>query len=288
MRCDECLTMLDQYVEGEFDEATADSLSAHMATCSECAGAHETLRRERKIYASYLLDAEPTQYLWENLRSEWEKEKVRTASQPQLQRWLAIAFGPLHVTPQVATALVLIVTGLAVGLIMWRATIDTSRHQAQSQGVGVQPISEVNREAHRDSDNADRQASANDNDGKTQPSTTKTGDNGRELQVSAAGRAAKRVIGKSSAVSTVDQVARRAERQYLSAIELLSRDIERRRAVISPALLSQLETELAEVDRNIAATRRVARAQPRDPFAVQYLAVAYEKKVELLREVINQ
>ena len=84
---------------------------------------------------------------------------------------------------------------------------------------------------------------------------------------------------------TVDQAARRAEQQYLSAIGILSRDIKRRGAVISPALLSQLETALAEVDRNIAATRRVARERPRDPVAAQSLAAAYENKVDLLREV---
>ena len=95
------------------------------------------------------------------------------------------------------------------------------------------------------------------------------------------------MIERSLAVPTVDQVARRAEQEYLSAIEILSRDIKRRRTGISPALLSHLETALAEVDRNIAATRRVALEQPRDPVAVQYLASAYEDKVALLREVTS-
>jgi hypothetical protein len=95
------------------------------------------------------------------------------------------------------------------------------------------------------------------------------------------------MVERSPAVPTVDQVARRAEQEYLSAIKILSRDIKRRRAVISPALLSQIKTALAEVDRTIAATRRVAHEQPRDPVAVQYMASAYENKVELLREVTS-
>ena len=95
------------------------------------------------------------------------------------------------------------------------------------------------------------------------------------------------MIERSAAIPAVDRVVRRAEQQYLSAIETLSSDIKRRRSVISPALLAQLETALAEVNRNIAATRRAAREQPRDPVAVQYLAMAYEKKVELLREVTS-
>jgi PIN domain nuclease of toxin-antitoxin system len=95
------------------------------------------------------------------------------------------------------------------------------------------------------------------------------------------------VIVKAPDGHTVDEVTRNAELEYLSAIQTLSRDIKRHQAAVSPRLLSQLESALAEVDRNIAATRRVAREHPRDPFAVQYLAVAYEKKIELLREVTN-
>ena len=115
-----------------------------------------------------------------------------------------------------------------------------------------------------------------------------SGDKESGMRVSAAGRAGRRMVERSPAVPTVDQVALRAEQQYLSAIKILSRDIKRRRALISTALLSQLETVLAEVDRTIAATRRVAREQPRDPVAVQYMASAYEKKVELLREVTSR
>jgi hypothetical protein len=147
----------------------------------------------------------------------------------------------------------------------------------------------VNREGtHRDSGITDRERAANDNQRKTQPSSTESGEKGSGIHVSASGRAGRRRFGKSPVVPTVDQVARRAEQQYLSAIEILSRDIKRRRATISPALLSPFKTALAEVDRSIGATRRAVREQPGDPVAVQYLALAYEKKIELLREVTSR
>src|SRR5215468_7731560 len=132
MRCDECLTMLDQFVEGEFDDETAESLSAHVAACSACASAYEALRREQEIYASYLLDVEPPAALWDRLRLQLQHDKALTSSQPQfqLQRWLAIAFEALHVTPQLAAALVLITIGLALGLMAWRTTINSSRQRA--------------------------------------------------------------------------------------------------------------------------------------------------------------
>ena len=290
MRCDECLLMLDEYVEGELDEETAKSLTAHMATCRECAGAHEVSRREQEIYASYLLEVEPPAALWDRLQPQLEKEKAINASQPlvRIKRWLAIALADLHVTPQVAAALVLIIIGLAIGVALWRRTTDTSRPPAQTPGVvGVQPSPEVNRAGtNSNSDNTDRRNSANNNDRQIQASSTGSVDKGSNIQSTATSRVARRLTGRP-AVPTVDQVTRRAEQQYLSAIEILSRDIERHRTIISPALLSQLETALADVDRNIAATRRVAREQPGDPFAVQYLVLAYEKKIELLRDVTD-
>lgn len=290
MKCEVCLGMMDELIEGELDGSVAQEATAHMAMCGRCSQLYANLRDEQELFRKYLLDVEPTAALWANLRLDLEKEKVIGTSQPQfrLQRLLAIALGGLNVTPQMATAVILITIGLAIGIMVWRTTIDTSKHQAQNPGSGVQPSSEVNRDGtHGDSDITDRQRAANDNERKTQPSSAENGEKGRVIHVSAAGRAGRRRFGRSPVVPTVDQVARRAEQQYLSAIEILSRDIKRRRAVISPALLSQLETALAEVDHNIAATRRVARERPRDPVAIQYLASAYENKVDLLREVTS-
>jgi hypothetical protein len=287
MKCEACLEMMDELIEGELDSSLVREATAHMAMCGPCSQFYANLRYEQELYRQYLLDVEPTPAVWANLRLGLEKEKAINTSQSQLRlQRRTIALGGLHVTPPLATALVLIVIGLAIGIMVWRTTTDASRHQAQVPGVSGQPSPEVNRAGtDRDSANTDRRGSANDNDGKILPSSPKNGDRGREVQVSAAGRADRHRIERSPVVQTVDQVVRRAEQQYLSAIEILSRDIKRHRAVISPALLSQVETALAEIDRNIAATRRVAREQPRDPVAVEYLALAYEKKIELLREV---
>jgi hypothetical protein len=279
-----CLAAMDELVEGSLDGSLAREAIAHIAMCGPCSQLHAKLRYEQDLYRQYLLDVEPTPAAWANLRLALRKEKVIRASQPQsrLQRWLPIV--GLNVTPQIATALVLITIGLAIGITVWRTTIDAAKHQVQKAGSGIQAASEGNRDgAHPDANKTDRRASVEDDHRRSEPSAPKSSDR-REIRMSRAGR---RMIERSRAVPTVEQVARSAEQQYLSAIEILSRDV-RRRAFVSPALLSQLERALTEVDRNIAATRKVARKQPRDPFAVQYLALAYEKKVELLRELTNQ
>ena len=290
MRCEACLETMDELIEGALDGSLAREATAHMAMCGPCSHLYAKLRDEQDLYRKYLLDVEPTPAVWANLRLALRQEKVIKPSQPQyrLQRWLALALGSLNITPQMATALVLITIGLAIGIMVWRTTIEAPRHQVQNSGPGVQHTSEGNRAStNGDSDRTDRQSSVDDDDRRVVPSSPKSGDR-REIRISTAGRGGRRTIERSRAVPTVDQVARGAEQQYLSAIEILSRDIKRRRAFISPAVLSQFERVLTEVDRNIAATRKVAREQPRDPFAVQYLALAYEKKVELLREVISR
>src|SRR6185295_19702818 len=136
MKCEACLGMMDELIEGELDGSLAREATAHMAMCGPCSQLYANLRYEQELFRKYLLEVEPTPALWATLRSELEKEKVIRASQPQfrLRRWLAIAFGGWNVTPQMATALVLITIGLAIGIMVWRTTIDMSQHQAQNPG----------------------------------------------------------------------------------------------------------------------------------------------------------
>src|SRR5918992_2423003 len=156
MKCEACLGMIDDLIEGELDDSLAREVTAHIVMCGPCSQLYANLRHEQELYGKYLLDVEPTPALWANLRLEMEKEKAIRDSQSQLrlQRWLAIALGGLRVTPRLATALVLITIGLAIGITVWRTTNDTSMNRAQSPGVaGMQPSPEVNREvARRDSD----------------------------------------------------------------------------------------------------------------------------------------
>src|SRR5918995_1659132 len=155
MKCEACLGMMDELIEGELDGSLAREATAHMAMCGPCSQLYANLRYEQELFRRYLLEVEPTPALWANLRFDLETEKVIRVSQPQsrLERWLAIALGGLNVTPKMASALVLLTIGLALGIMVWRRTLDTSRHTAQNPGVvGVQPTPQVNREGtHRDS-----------------------------------------------------------------------------------------------------------------------------------------
>jgi hypothetical protein len=291
MKCEACFEIMDELIEGELDDSLGRDAIAHMAMCGSCSQLYANLRDEQEVLRKYLLEVEPAPTLWENLRVELERERVINDPQAKdrSQRWFPIVLGGLNVRPQIAVALVLITIGLGIGIMVWRTSTGTFTDQARDSGVPggvVRSLPDVNpKTPEQDPDAAEKRA-ANDNERKIRPFLTNNNERASVLQLGA-GRASRRKVGSAPVVATVDQVALSAERQYLSAIEILSRDIRRRRAVIPPALLSHLEAALAEADRNIAATRKAAGKQPRDPVAVQYVASAYENKVDLLREVAN-
>jgi hypothetical protein len=80
---------------------------------------------------------------------------------------------------------------------------------------------------------------------------------------------------------------RDAEQKYLTAITMLSRDVNSRRSQLDPMMLARFDASLAEIDRTIKETRHVVRENPEDPIALQYLLAAYSKKVDVLREMTN-
>jgi len=80
------------------------------------------------------------------------------------------------------------------------------------------------------------------------------------------------------------QVAR-AEREYLSAIRLLDRAIERRRDELDPDVVRQYEASLALIDASIESSRKAFRENRSDLNASSFLIAAYSRKVELMQDI---
>jgi hypothetical protein len=83
------------------------------------------------------------------------------------------------------------------------------------------------------------------------------------------------------------RLVREAEQKYLTAIAMLSRNVDRKRSRLDPDTMAELEQALSSIDRTIAATRKVVRRHPDDPVAAQYMLTAYAKKVDVLRELVD-
>ena len=116
MKCEECLPRIEEYVDGELDGRTAERISDHLSSCAECATEFTELQREQEIYAQYRRPVEVTPAQWNIVRARIEQEKDVDVQKPRtrLSGW----FSPRkHFRPAYITALVLIMVGLAAGLI---------------------------------------------------------------------------------------------------------------------------------------------------------------------------
>jgi hypothetical protein len=79
------------------------------------------------------------------------------------------------------------------------------------------------------------------------------------------------------------------EKDYEQAIASLSRAISAGGdAVLKPQVRAEYERSVAVLDKAIEETRRVARRNPKDRDAVEYLMSSYQSKVELLTTVADQ
>ncbi|MFN2598078.1 MAG: hypothetical protein ABR563_12935, partial [Pyrinomonadaceae bacterium] len=91
----------------------------------------------------------------------------------------------------------------------------------------------------------------------------------------------------ANSAETPDQLVREAEQRYVAAINLLQKDVAKKRTTLDPQTVQRFDQSLAAIDRSISETRRAVAEHAGDPVAVQYMLSAYAKKVEVLREMAH-
>jgi Putative zinc-finger len=278
MKCEECQTPIEEYVDGGLGEKAGALVTAHIATCEQCASFREGLIREQAIYARYERDVEVTPMLWTSIEARIRQER---AAEPagrgagwisRLREQLTDMFGAPRLSPALAFAIVLVAITVTV--------IVMTRFNSGGQQVATTNANAANPEARS-------------SDGNHNPAPLATDGGGRGGEVARVEGPAVRkttpvntsVPRKSPATTTLTptQLVREAEQKYLTAIAMLARDVNRKRSQLDPIMLARFDSALSDIDRTIKDTRRVVRDNPEDPIALQYLLAAYSKKVDVLR-----
>lgn len=301
MNCKECLAVIEEYLDHELDQHTSDAVATHVASCIECAQKYEELKDEQQVYALYEREIELTPALWNGVQARLEKEsREQQAPTPQparrLRDWFAGAFRGPRLSPALTAALVILAIGITVAVMKYvNSHTGTAPNGIASQpgapgGVGPSPRA-ASAGTPQDRKGVDEGVDGEKKDrepGVAQATTGGTADKAGVVQV-ADRRDAKRPGQKLDAPlgQTPDQLVREAEQKYLTAIAILSRDVNRRRSRLDPEVIARFDQTIAAIDRSIAETRRAVRAQPDDPVAVQYMLTAYAKKVEVLKEIAS-
>lgn len=279
MKCEEVQILIEDYVDSALDQKAAALVKSHMTGCAACASFYREANREQEIYARYERDIEVTPALWASIETRIKQERI--APQPgllsRLREQLAGVFAAPRLSPAFAAALVVIAIGITVGVMTY----------LNSRG-GETTVAEGNRNNSIKPEESKKTPIPGSTapDSAKAPGTIATNDPTRTERATPDKTAKTRIVKKNlttTAVLTPAQLVRDAEQKYLTAISMLSRDVNRQRAQLDPMLLARLDASLSEIDRTIKETRRVVRENPEDPIALQYLLAAYSKKVEVLR-----
>ncbi len=93
--------------------------------------------------------------------------------------------------------------------------------------------------------------------------------------------------GPQTGLEAALRAIERAEAEYINAIEVLNKIVDKRKPTLDPQLVAEVEKNLKAIDESIAATRNAYHAHPSDPDLAHYMLLAYEKKVELLLELAS-
>jgi hypothetical protein len=290
MKCEDCLPIIEEYADGELDKQSAESLVTHMRDCGECASYYEELKSEQHIYAGYERDIEVSPALWACVRARIRDEKVteRPGWFTQMRGWLFESLAAPRFSPALAALIVLITVGLTAGVMSYLH----SRQSRDSRGGEVATNKESGSEQRQPVDSSGTKESP-----VASEPTEKKPQGGDQLAADGKGgpekaapatdkpRRAVAVRRPAGADPTPEQLIREAEQKYIAAINILSRDVNRRRRELAPEALARFEITIAQIDHAISETRRAVRQNPEDPIALNYMLAAYSKKVEVLREM---
>ncbi len=116
MKCEDCMPLFEEHLDGELKEPLAGRVAAHINACTVCAAEFAELLREQEMYAGYRREIEITPALWQGIRAQIEAEKVieSPARPARWLTWLTEAFTlRTQMRPAFTAALVLIALGIA-------------------------------------------------------------------------------------------------------------------------------------------------------------------------------
>src|SRR5476651_2104037 len=93
MKCDDCFSLLEEYIDGEAAERDAAQVSAHLITCAACALEFEALTAEREVYARYDRELTVSPAMWNAIAARTaESRPIDSRERLSLGGWLASLF----------------------------------------------------------------------------------------------------------------------------------------------------------------------------------------------------
>ena len=252
---------LQTWFDGELNTDEALSVTAHLSVCGRCAESARTLEGENLLVATAMAaqftETVPSERLRQRLDARIAGLHHETAPEVSESRWRAItslfAFRPLAYASVAAVILLATFVGV-VYLKKEKANLPEKEARVQNPSDLPQPSPEP---------------------------TIVPVDN--QANPSYSPRVPRRAKRPASTPRTNEPSFVKQEREYQTTIARLN-DTFQSKPALRPSLRVEYEYNLALIDNAITATRDVARKNPKDPHAAQFVLSAYQSKVDLMNQ----
>jgi len=147
MNCEKYLNLINDLVEGELDEQTAEQVNLHIFACGYCEAEFETLNREKEIYEHFLFDIEPPKDSAKIFQAKLELlEQEKTVPSVSFDRKISNFFGFLTLKPLFAGAIVLLVFGFGYFLMKTALTETEKPFVSESKMPPILPSKNTKKE----------------------------------------------------------------------------------------------------------------------------------------------
>jgi hypothetical protein len=139
MKCNDCLNLLTEYIDGEVIETEAERISAHLITCAGCTKEFELLTAEQELFARYDRELEIAPAMWSAIqaRTAVEDKSVSSRSKFNLRLLLAGLFATPRSGLAFSGALAVLIAAVVIGVMYLRM-------QPQLPGTGTEVARTVN------------------------------------------------------------------------------------------------------------------------------------------------
>jgi hypothetical protein len=282
MNCETCLSLLDAYLEHELEPAARAEVREHLAGCAACRAERDLIEREEMAYHGFARTIEVRPELWEGVAREIAKVERKPSGGilNGVKNW----FGMFVFTPRLTPvhALALVVLAVAVTIFVMRSAKPESNPVAGNGGQNVPaPKQDEKPEIPLPKPEPQKQEIA-------APGPRGSVIPGRSglynVRSNQPPKPTNDPKGPKPEVPT-EKLIQQAEANYIALIDRLKKPADARKSQLDVNSQVKISGTLADIDAAIAETRKAVRKNPKDPVAAQYMMEAYEKKVDVLREL---
>jgi hypothetical protein len=122
MKCEDCLNLLTEYIDGEAIESDAERVSEHLIMCAGCAKEFELMTAEQELFARYDRELEITPAMWSAVqaRTAVEIKPVEPRAKLNPLGWLAGLFATPRSRFAFSGALAVLIAAVVIGVMYLR------------------------------------------------------------------------------------------------------------------------------------------------------------------------